>query len=270
MSATPANVDAPTASDTATPETDVSPAHQVLKAVFGYHQFRDGQQAVIDAAIAGRDALVIMPTGGGKSLCYQIPALVRPGLTVVISPLISLMKDQVDQLNANGVTAACLNSAMMPEAQAETLRALNHGEMKLLYVSPERVLGRDFLHRLSEWQLGLVAVDEAHCISQWGHDFRREYASLGQLKQHFPDVPVMALTATADATTREDILSRLALHDPLVHLGSFDRPNIRYTLLEKHKPLAQLVHFFNRSARPVGHCVLQQSQAGGAGDAKAV
>lgn len=243
MSATPAHVDTPTATDAATIDPATSPAHQVLKAVFGYHQFREGQQAVIDAAIAGRDALVIMPTGGGKSLCYQIPALVRTGLTVVISPLISLMKDQVDQLNANGVTAACLNSAMTPEAQAETLRALNHGEVKLLYVSPERALGRDFLHRLSDWQLGLVAVDEAHCISQWGHDFRREYASLGQLKQHFPDVPVMALTATADATTREDILSRLTLNDPLVHLGSFDRPNIRYTLLEKHKPLAQLVHF---------------------------
>ncbi|RXJ72679.1 ATP-dependent DNA helicase RecQ [Veronia nyctiphanis] len=215
----------------------------VLQQVFGYHEFRDGQKEVIDAVVAGLDCLVIMPTGGGKSLCYQIPALVREGLAIVISPLISLMKDQVDQLLANGVQAACLNSSMSPEAQSETWQRVHQGELKLLYVSPERALMSDFVERMQSKTINLIAVDEAHCISQWGHDFRPEYAQLGSLKQYFGQAPVVALTATADETTRQDICQRLNLAEPHTYLGSFDRPNIRYTLLEKHKPQAQLVRF---------------------------
>lgn len=215
----------------------------VLQRVFGYQSYREGQKEIIDAVMSGQDCLVIMPTGAGKSLCYQIPALVHDGLTLVISPLISLMKDQVDQLQANGVQAACLNSAMTPEAIISTWQALRENRLKLLYVSPERVLIPDFIDRLRSLNLALIAVDEAHCISQWGHDFRPEYAKLGSLKTYFNHVPIMALTATADETTRQDIDKRLALESPHVYLGSFDRPNIRYSLIEKHKPLAQLTLF---------------------------
>ncbi|MEI8608664.1 ATP-dependent DNA helicase RecQ [Enterovibrio sp. Hal110] len=241
-----------TPTDSAALTSEIAHDHSVLQTVFGYHSYRDGQKEIIDAVIAGQDCLVIMPTGGGKSLCYQIPALMRDGITIVISPLISLMKDQVDQLLANGVQAACLNSSMTPDEQSETWRALREGNLKLLYVSPERVLMRDFIERLQAIQVGLIAVDEAHCVSQWGHDFRPEYAQLGMLKQHFVDVPVMALTATADDTTRQDICQRLALDSPNIYLGSFDRPNIRYTLLEKHKPLAQLTQFLTTQSGQSG------------------
>lgn len=232
-------------SSCAEPQTPIAPSasEQILQDVFGYQAFRLGQQEVIEAAAAGQDGLVIMPTGGGKSLCYQIPALMLDGLTLVISPLISLMKDQVDQLKANGVAAAYLNSTMTREAVMETFEAMQSGQVTLVYVSPERALMFDFIERLKDTPLCLIAVDEAHCISQWGHDFRREYAELGVLKQHFPDVPILALTATADDTTRSDIVSRLALVEPHVYLGSFDRPNIRYTLQEKYKPMAQLTRY---------------------------
>ncbi|WP_117236459.1 ATP-dependent DNA helicase RecQ [Vibrio maerlii] len=218
-------------------------AQGVLEEVFGYQSFRDGQQEVIECAIQGQDSLVIMPTGGGKSLCYQIPALVREGLTLVISPLISLMKDQVDQLKANGVAAECINSSMPREELISVYNRMNSGQLKLVYVSPERVLMRDFIERLQSLPLSMIAVDEAHCISQWGHDFRPEYAALGQLKQTFSHVPFMALTATADDATRKDILSRLSLIEPHIYLGSFDRPNIRYNLVEKHKPVSQIVRY---------------------------
>ncbi len=223
--------------------TPANDAQTILQDVFGYQSFRDGQQEVIDLAVEGKDSLVIMPTGGGKSLCYQIPALVREGLTLVISPLISLMKDQVDQLKANGVAAECINSSMPRDQLLNVFNRMNSGQLKMVYVSPERVLMRDFIERLQGLSLSMIAVDEAHCISQWGHDFRPEYASLGQLKQYFPHVPYMALTATADDATRKDIISRLQLLDPHTYLGSFDRPNIRYNLVEKHKPVSQVVRY---------------------------
>ena len=220
-----------------------STSESVLQKVFGYQQFRVGQLDVIDAVNRDEDCLVIMPTGGGKSLCYQIPALLKEGITLVISPLISLMKDQVDQLKANGVAAAYINSTMERDEILTVFDAMKDATVKLVYVSPERVLTYDFIDRLRDVPLAMVAVDEAHCISQWGHDFRPEYAALGRLKQSFENLPIMALTATADETTRHDIVSRLGLQSPHEYLGSFDRPNIRYTLWEKHKPLTQIIRY---------------------------
>ena len=218
-------------------------AKQVLQETFGYQQFRPGQETIINTVLEGRDCLVVMPTGGGKSLCYQIPALVKSGLTVVVSPLISLMKDQVDQLLANGVAAGCLNSTLSREQQQEVLAGCRTGQIRLLYIAPERLMMDNFIDQLSHWPLAMVAVDEAHCISQWGHDFRPEYAALGQLRQRLPQVPFIALTATADDTTRLDIVRLLGLHDPLIQISSFDRPNIRYMLAEKFKPMDQLMRY---------------------------
>ncbi len=218
-------------------------ADAILRQVFGYQQFRAGQSDIIGTVTGGRDCLVVMPTGGGKSLCYQIPALMLPGLTVVVSPLISLMKDQVDQLRLLGVEAGYLNSAQTPQEQQKVLEGCHNNHIKLLYVAPERLLMSSFIRQLQQWQPSLLAVDEAHCISQWGHDFRPEYCAIGELRQHLPGVPVIALTATADNTTRSDICSRLRLSDPLIHISSFDRPNIRYTLVEKYKAFDQLWMF---------------------------
>ncbi|VTO16523.1 ATP-dependent DNA helicase RecQ [Klebsiella variicola] len=218
-------------------------AKQVLQETFGYQQFRPGQETIIETVLEGRDCLVVMPTGGGKSLCYQVPALVMGGLTVVVSPLISLMKDQVDQLLANGVAAACLNSTQSREQQQEVMAGCRSGQVRLLYIAPERLMLDNFLEHLANWNLAMLAVDEAHCISQWGHDFRPEYAALGQLRQRMPQIPFMALTATADDTTRRDIVRLLGLNDPLIQVSSFDRPNIRYMLMEKFKPLDQLMRY---------------------------
>ena len=218
-------------------------ALSVLKSVFGYQSFRKVQEEVINAALNGQDALVVMATGNGKSLCYQIPALCFDGLTLVISPLISLMKDQVDQLQANGIEADFLNSSQTLEQQQQVQNKLISGQLKLLYVSPEKVMTNSFFQLISYSKVSFIAIDEAHCISQWGHDFRPEYTQLGGLKASFPHAPIMALTATADYATRQDILTHLNLENPHKYIGSFDRPNIRYTLEEKYKPMEQLTRF---------------------------
>ncbi|WP_438865617.1 DNA helicase RecQ [Neptunicella sp.] len=223
-----------------------SDALNQLKQVFGYHSFRPGQQEVIEATLNGKDSLVLMPTGGGKSLCYQIPALLLPGLTVVVSPLISLMKDQVDALLATGVSAAYLTGNMSYEQVLATYKNLHEGQYKLLYLAPERLLQPDFIQRLQHLQISFFAIDEAHCVSHWGHDFRQDYCQLGQLKKLFPTVPTMGLTATADLATRRDIQVQLNLHLPYVYQGSFDRPNIRYNQLIKYQPFSQLMDYLKQ------------------------
>jgi len=223
--------------------TDGQPALEILQRVFGYKNFREYQQQIISRVVNGGDAFVLMPTGGGKSLCYQIPAMLRPGVGIVVSPLISLMKDQVDTLIANGVKAACYNSSLGAVEARSVLSRLHAGELDLLYVAPERLLSEDFLERLQQLEIALFAIDEAHCVSQWGHDFRPEYIQLGRLQQTFPGVPMLALTATAEKQTRLDILQRLNLHDALQVIAGFDRPNIRYTLIDKQKPYVQLRQF---------------------------
>jgi ATP-dependent DNA helicase RecQ len=219
------------------------PLRQTLKDVFGYDAFRPHQREVIETLLRGEDAFVLMPTGGGKSLCYQLPALHRPGVAVVVSPLISLMKDQVDTLRENGVAAAHYNSTLPAAEARRVLAALHAGELDLLYVAPERLLHEGFLARLRQLPVALFAVDEAHCISQWGHDFRPEYVELGRLRALFPGVPLLALTATADPQTREEIVRRLHLQQARRFVTSFDRPNIRYLVTEKRKPFAQLQRF---------------------------
>ena len=216
---------------------------EILQAVFGYSDFRPHQQEIIEGIVLQRDAFILMPTGGGKSLCYQLPALCLHGTVIVVSPLISLMKDQVDALQANGVAAACYNSSLNEKTSRALLAQFHAGELDLLYVAPERLLSASFQARLDDIDISLFAVDEAHCVSQWGHDFRPEYVQLGQLRQRFPDIPMAAFTATADPQTRGDIIQRLQLQNPDIHVTGFDRPNIRYSALEKAKPFDQLTTF---------------------------
>ena len=216
---------------------------KTLNDVFGYHSFRPYQEEIVNRLIAGEDAFVLMPTGGGKSLCFQIPALHREGVAIVVSPLISLMKDQVDALRANGVRAACYNSSLGVVESRQVLAQLYGGQLDLLYVAPERLLSADFLERLRSVDIALFAIDEAHCVSQWGHDFRPEYTGLGRLREVFPSVPMVALTATAEKQTRLDILKHLNLHYAHQVIASFDRPNIRYTVIDKAKPYLQLTAF---------------------------
>lgn len=229
-----------------------SEALTTLQQVFGYQSFRPHQEEVIVSLIAGRDAFILMPTGGGKSLCFQIPALIRPGVTIVVSPLIALMKDQVDGLVALGVRAACYNSSLTAGENREVLERLHQNRLDLLYVAPERLMSDDFLALLQGMTPALFAIDEAHCISQWGHDFRPEYIRLGQLRKHFPAVPIAALTATAEKQTRVDIISCLQLRDPFRVVSGFDRPNIRYSLVDKVKPYQQLCEFLLRRTGQAG------------------
>jgi ATP-dependent DNA helicase RecQ len=224
----------------------VQRAQHLLNTVFGYDSFRHSQAEVVEALLAGQDALVLMPTGGGKSLCYQIPALVREGVGIVISPLIALMQDQVDALRPLGVRAAFLNSSQDSRTQYETEQALRAGELDLLYVAPERLLTERMLELLEQAPLALFAIDEAHCVSQWGHDFRREYQQLSILHERFPTVPRIALTATADVRTRQEIIQQLDLRGARVFISSFDRPNINYTISEGQSARERLWRFIQQ------------------------
>ncbi|MDX8412135.1 MAG: DNA helicase RecQ [Mariprofundaceae bacterium] len=223
------------------PMTDA--ALQALRTTFGFDAFRPQQQAIIQTLLSGSDALVLMPTGGGKSLCYQIPSMLRHGTGIVISPLIALMQDQVSALTQAGVRAACLNSALQTGAQRESEQRLLAGELDLIYVAPERLLTPRFLDLLARIRIALFAIDEAHCVSQWGHDFRPEYMQLSELHERFPEVPRIALTATADGPTRQEIIERLGLSQARHFISGFDRPNIRYRITEKNNAREQLWRF---------------------------
>ena len=222
-----------------------SPALAELRRVFGHDRFRGEQGEIVEQLIAGGDALVLMPTGGGKSLCYQLPALLREGTGIVVSPLIALMQDQVEALRQLGVRAAFLNSSLDAQTAMQVERQLADGELDLLYVAPERLLTPRFLSLLERSRIALFAIDEAHCVSQWGHDFRPEYRQLTLLHERWPEVPRIALTATADAPTRREIVERLALDDARQFVSSFDRPNIRYTVVAKDDTRRQLLDFLD-------------------------
>ena len=220
----------------------------LLKQYFGFTSFRPLQEEIIRDSLAGKDVFALLPTGGGKSLCFQLPALARDGLTVVVSPLIALMKDQVDALQASGIAATFLNSSLAADESRKRLRGLHNGEYRLLYAAPERLMLSGFLEDLQRWNVRLIAVDEAHCISEWGHDFRPEYRQISDLRRLFPEVPFMALTATATGRVREDIVTHLKLREPKCYVASFNRPNLTYRVIPKNKPYDQLLHFLR--ARP--------------------
>lgn len=221
-------------------------ALEVLQNIYGYDAFRGQQHEIVSTVIAGNDALVLMPTGGGKSLCYQVPSLVRSGTGVVVSPLIALMQDQVDALKALNLNAAFINSSMSSAAVAQTEKALLSGELDMLYVAPERLLMPNMLALLDQANVALFAIDEAHCVSQWGHDFRKEYMGLSVLSQRYPDVPRIALTATADERTRIEIANNLQLNDAAQFVSSFDRPNIRYAISEPQNPKEAMLAFLDQ------------------------
>lgn len=235
----------------------INRAEQILNNTFGYLDFRGHQREVIQTTLDGNDSLVLMPTGGGKSLCYQIPGLVREGMGIVVSPLIALMQDQVAALQQLGLRAAFLNSTLSRDEHNKVIRSIYDGELDLLYIAPERLLQENTLQRLMSVDISLIAIDEAHCVSQWGHDFRADYLGLHVLEQAFPGVPRIALTATADDRTREEIIARLALTKPEVFVSSFDRPNIRYIVQEKGDAKAQLIKFLqdHRNKAGVVYCM---------------
>ena len=228
------------------------PLLPALKQYFGFSSFRPLQEQIIRDALEGRDVLALLPTGGGKSLCFQLPALVRPGLTIVVSPLISLMKDQVDALTAGGVAATCLNSTVNAEEGKARFRDLYAGRYRLLYVAPERLMLSGFLEHAKQWDVRLIAVDEAHCISEWGHDFRPEYRQLAELRNHFPKVPLMALTATATERVREDILKQLKLSVRGSYVASFNRPNLVYKVTPKALPYEQVLKYVRAHPKESG------------------
>ena len=224
----------------------------LLKQYFGFTSFRPLQEEIIRDALAGKDVFALLPTGGGKSLCFQLPALARSGLTVVVSPLIALMKDQVDALQAAGVAATYLNSSLTADEARKRLRGLHNGEYRLLYAAPERLMLSGFLADLQRWNVQLIAVDEAHCISEWGHDFRPEYRQIADLRGFFPGVPFMALTATATERVRADIITHLKLHDPQIYVASFNRPNLTYRVLAKNQPYEQVLDFLRAHSNDSG------------------
>ena len=226
-------------------------ALDILKTYYGYEQFRVPQEEIIHDLVAGQDLLVLMPTGGGKSLCYQIPSLMLPGVGIVVSPLIALMEDQVAALTALGIRAAYYNSSLTSAAARDVLARLHANELDLLYIAPERLLSDAFMERLHECRIALFAIDEAHCISQWGHDFRPEYAALGKLKTEFPQQPIIALTATADLQTQKDIVVKLQ-YQPKFYIASFNRPNIYYQVLPKQNPIKQIQHFLQTQTQQSG------------------
>ncbi len=226
--------------------------HLTLKQTFGYDCFRPLQEDIIQDALSGRDVFALLPTGGGKSLCFQLPALLREGLTIVVSPLIALMKDQVDALQASGVPATFLNSTLESGDARDRFRGLHRGEYKLLYLAPERLMLPSFIETLKGWNVIQIAVDEAHCVSEWGHDFRPEYRQLAQLRETFPGVPVLALTATATERVRADIISHLKLDAPRFYVASFNRPNLTYRVLPKAKPYDQTLEFIRSRAGESG------------------
>lgn len=236
-------------------------ARKLLSEAYGYSAFRGQQHDVIEAALAGRDCLVLMPTGGGKSLCYQLPSLLRDGTGIVVSPLIALMRDQVAALTQIGIRAAYLNSSLSWAEQARVIDDVEAGRLDLLYIAPERLLQERTLERLVPLTISLIAIDEAHCVSQWGHDFRQDYLGLDVLRDHFPGVPRMALTATADERTRSEIVTRLALADPIRFVGGFDRPNIRYSVSVKTDARRQLLEFLalRRDEAGIVYCLSRRS-----------
>jgi ATP-dependent DNA helicase RecQ len=223
--------------------THTSALHGALKKHFGYDEFRPLQEEIIQDALNGRDVFALMPTGGGKSLCFQLPALMRDGLTLVVSPLISLMKDQVDGLQASGIPATFLNSTLDANDARSRLRGLYGNEFRLLYIAPERLMLPDFLEKAKTWNVRQIAIDEAHCISEWGHDFRPEYRQLAELRAHFPEAPLIAMTATATDRVRSDIVKQLGLKDAKCYVASFNRPNLAYRVIAKSDPLAQITAF---------------------------
>jgi len=232
-----------------------------LKKHFGYDAFRPLQEAIVRDALAGRDVFVLMPTGGGKSLCFQLPALLRDGLTIVVSPLISLMKDQVDALRASGIAATFLNSALDATEARERFRGIHNGNYRLLYVAPERLMLETFIEKLPGWNIAQIAIDEAHCISEWGHDFRPEYRALSKLRKLLPDVPMMALTATATERVRDDIVRQLKLQQPRCYMASFDRPNLTYRVMPKVAAYDQLLELLEGRPNDSGivYCASRKS-----------
>ncbi|MBJ7258419.1 MAG: DNA helicase RecQ [Chthoniobacterales bacterium] len=239
----------------------MSALEQKLKEVFGYDTFRPHQREISECFLAGRDTLAVLPTGAGKSLCYQLPAVVRDGLTVVVSPLIALMKDQVDQLEASGVAATFLNSSLDTAEARKRFARLYAGQYRLLYLAPERLMLPDFFAKLGEWGMKALAVDEAHCISEWGHDFRPEYRRLREVRETFRDIPLLALTATATPRVREDILAQLELREPEIFIASFDRPNLTYRVVPKSKAASQVVNFLRERPDDAGIVYAQSRRA---------